>query len=45
MNMTMAVHVLGADEKAILRSVLKFREGEVGWIRFGCRSHPPPQLR
>jgi hypothetical protein len=25
-----AVHVLAADEKTILRSVLKFREGEVG---------------
>ncbi len=37
-----AVDVLGADEKAILHSVLKIRDGEVSRIRFGCRSNPPP---
>jgi hypothetical protein len=36
------VHILGADEKAILQGVFKFCEGEVGWIWFGCRSNPSP---
>jgi hypothetical protein len=36
-----AVHVLGADEKALLQVVFKLRKGEVGGIRFGCRSHAP----
>jgi hypothetical protein len=35
------VHVLGADEKAILQRVFKFGESEVRRIRFGCRSHTP----
>jgi hypothetical protein len=37
-----AVNVLGADEKAVLQSVLKFGEGKVRRIRFGCPSNPPP---
>ena len=36
------VYVLGADEEAILQSVLNFREGEVRRVRFGRRSHTPP---
>jgi len=36
-----SVHVLGADEKAILQRVFKFGESEVRRIRFGCRSNPP----
>jgi hypothetical protein len=36
-----AVHVLSADEKALSQSKFKLCEGEVGWIRFGCRSNPP----
>jgi len=35
------VHVLGAGEKALLQRVFKFRQGEVSWIRFGCRSNTP----
>jgi len=37
-----AVHILRADEKALLQRVFKVREGEVGRIRLGCRSNPPP---
>jgi hypothetical protein len=35
------VHVLGTDEKALSQRVFKFRESEVGGIRFGFRRNPP----
>jgi len=36
-----AVHVLRADEQAVLQRVFKFGEGEVRRIRLGFRSHAP----
>jgi hypothetical protein len=35
------IHVLGADEQVVLQRVLKFGEGEVCWIWFGCGRHTP----
>jgi hypothetical protein len=37
------VHVLDANEKAILERVFKFGEGEVRRIRLGCQSNLPAQ--
>jgi hypothetical protein len=36
-----AVHVLGADEQAILQGIFKFGESEVRRIRLGWRSYAP----